>query len=37
MTLADMLVVMNGGKVDQIGAPLEVYQKPATNRFTGSS
>ena len=28
MTLADMLVVMNGGKVDQIGAPLEVYQKP---------
>ena len=30
MTLADMLVVMNGGKVDQIGAPLEVYQKPAT-------
>jgi len=30
MTLADMLVVMNGGKVDQIGAPLAVYQKPAT-------
>jgi sn-glycerol 3-phosphate transport system ATP-binding protein len=30
MTLADMLVVMNGGQVDQIGAPLEVYQKPAT-------
>jgi sn-glycerol 3-phosphate transport system ATP-binding protein len=30
MTLADMLVVMNGGRVDQIGAPLEVYQKPAT-------
>ena len=30
MTLADMLVVMNAGKVDQIGAPLEVYQKPAT-------
>src|SRR6187402_539138 len=24
MTLADMLVVMNGGRVDQIGAPLEV-------------
>jgi hypothetical protein len=30
MTLADMLVVMNGGKVDQIGPPLEVYQHPAT-------
>jgi sn-glycerol 3-phosphate transport system ATP-binding protein len=30
MTLADMLVVMNAGKVDQIGPPLEVYQRPAT-------
>src|SRR5258708_5966130 len=30
MTLADMLVVMNGGRVEQIGAPLDVYQKPAT-------
>ena len=30
MTLADMLVVMNGGQVEQIGAPLEIYQKPAT-------
>src|SRR5204862_7976923 len=30
MTLADMLVVMNAGKVEQIGPPLEVYQKPAT-------
>ncbi len=30
MTLADMLVVMNGGQVEQIGNPLEVYQKPAT-------
>jgi sn-glycerol 3-phosphate transport system ATP-binding protein len=30
MTLADMLVVMNAGKVDQIGAPLDIYQKPAT-------
>jgi sn-glycerol 3-phosphate transport system ATP-binding protein len=25
-----MLVVMNNGRVDQIGAPLDVYQKPAT-------
>jgi sn-glycerol 3-phosphate transport system ATP-binding protein len=30
MTLADMLVVMNGGAVEQIGNPLEIYQKPAT-------
>ena len=30
MTLADMLVVMNVGRVEQIGAPLDVYQKPAT-------
>src|SRR5438105_2598280 len=30
MTLADMLVVMNAGRVEQIGAPLEVYERPAT-------
>jgi sn-glycerol 3-phosphate transport system ATP-binding protein len=30
MTLADMLVVMNGGRVEQIGKPLEIYEKPAT-------
>jgi sn-glycerol 3-phosphate transport system ATP-binding protein len=30
MTLADVLVVMNGGRVEQIGNPLEIYQKPAT-------
>src|SRR5215475_5545777 len=30
MTLADLLVVMNGGQVEQIGAPLAVYEKPAT-------
>src|SRR5580704_5714670 len=30
MTLADLLVVMNAGRVEQIGAPLEVYEKPAT-------
>jgi sn-glycerol 3-phosphate transport system ATP-binding protein len=30
MTLADMLVVMNGGRVEQIGNPLEIYQRPAT-------
>ena len=30
MTLADILVVMNGGQVEQIGKPLDIYKKPAT-------
>jgi sn-glycerol 3-phosphate transport system ATP-binding protein len=30
MTLADLLVVMNAGRVEQIGPPLEIYEKPAT-------
>ena len=30
MTLADILVVMNSGEVEQIGNPLAIYQKPAT-------
>src|ERR1700754_4180875 len=30
MTLADVLVVMNGGRVEQIGNALDIYQKPAT-------
>ena len=30
MTLADMLVVMNGGRMEQCGAPLEVYERPAS-------
>ncbi len=30
MTLADVLVVMNGGEVEQIGDPLQIYEKPAT-------
>jgi sn-glycerol 3-phosphate transport system ATP-binding protein len=30
MTLADILVVMNGGQVEQLGNPLDVYKKPAT-------
>ncbi|WP_420962100.1 sn-glycerol-3-phosphate import ATP-binding protein UgpC [Brucella sp. IR073] len=30
MTLADILVVMNGGQIEQIGAPLDVYEKPAS-------
>ena len=30
MTLADILVVMNGGQIEQIGNPLDIYRKPAT-------
>ncbi|MBA3447064.1 MAG: sn-glycerol-3-phosphate ABC transporter ATP-binding protein UgpC [Pseudaminobacter sp.] len=30
MTLADQLVVMNGGLVEQIGEPLDIYEKPAS-------
>ncbi len=30
MTLADRLVVMNAGNVDQIGPPLDLYECPAT-------
>src|SRR5512134_125827 len=32
MTMADKIVVMNDGLVEQIGAPLELYDRPA-NRF----
>jgi sn-glycerol 3-phosphate transport system ATP-binding protein len=28
MTLADRLVVMNGGVIEQIGSPIEVYERP---------
>ncbi|NKK69546.1 ABC transporter ATP-binding protein [Rhizobium leguminosarum] len=39
MTLADRIVVMNAGAVEQIGKPLELYRKPASlfvARFIGS-
>lgn len=32
MTLADRIVVMNNGSIEQIGAPLELYDRPM-NRF----
>jgi multiple sugar transport system ATP-binding protein len=32
MTLADRIVVLRAGKVEQVGTPLELYNKPA-NRF----
>jgi sn-glycerol 3-phosphate transport system ATP-binding protein len=30
MTLADRLVVMSAGRIEQMGTPIEVYEKPAT-------
>ncbi len=30
MTLADMLVVMSAGRLEQVGAPLELYERPAS-------
>jgi putative spermidine/putrescine transport system ATP-binding protein len=32
LTMADRVVVMNGGVIEQVGTPSEVYEKPA-NRF----
>jgi multiple sugar transport system ATP-binding protein len=32
MTMADKIVVMNAGRIEQIGAPLELYDRPV-NRF----
>src|SRR5690606_28172468 len=39
MTLADRLVVLNQGRVEQIGRPMEVYRRPASlfvAQFIGS-
>jgi sn-glycerol 3-phosphate transport system ATP-binding protein len=35
MTLAQRMVVMNAGRAEQIGAPIEVYVKPATTFVAG--
>ena len=35
MTLAQRMLVMNGGRAEQIGAPLEVYSRPATTFVAG--
>src|SRR5437588_8136319 len=35
MTLADRLIVMNAGNVDQIGRPLDLYASPATAFVAG--
>ncbi len=39
MTLADQIVVMNGGSIEQVGAPMELYERPRTEfvaTFIGS-
>lgn len=35
MTLADRIVVMNGGKIEQVGAPQQLYDEPET-KFVAS-
>jgi multiple sugar transport system ATP-binding protein len=35
MTLADRVVVMNAGRIDQIGTPYEVYHNPRTRFVAG--
>ncbi|MFN4059024.1 MAG: sn-glycerol-3-phosphate import ATP-binding protein UgpC [Roseinatronobacter sp.] len=35
LTMADRLVVLNGGRIEQIGSPMEVYLRPATTFVAG--
>lgn len=35
MTMADLIVVMHEGRIEQVGAPLELYDRPV-NRFVAS-
>ena len=35
MTMADQIVVMQGGRIEQIGAPLELYDRPANTFVAG--
>lgn len=35
MTLADKIVVLNQGRVEQIGSPMELYKKPQTEFVAG--
>ncbi|MEU8570836.1 ABC transporter ATP-binding protein [Streptomyces pathocidini] len=40
MTMADTVAVMNGGRVEQLGAPADLYENPATTfvaNFLGTS
>jgi multiple sugar transport system ATP-binding protein len=35
MTLADKIVVLNGGRIEQVGAPMELYNNPANTFVAG--
>jgi multiple sugar transport system ATP-binding protein len=35
MTLADQIVVLNKGSIEQVGSPLELYEKPANTFVAG--
>jgi multiple sugar transport system ATP-binding protein len=35
MTMADKIVVMQGGNIEQVGSPLEVYDRPANTFVAG--
>ncbi|MGF1560804.1 MAG: sn-glycerol-3-phosphate ABC transporter ATP-binding protein UgpC [Geminicoccaceae bacterium] len=35
MTLGDRMVILNAGRIEQIGAPLEVYERPASTFVAG--
>ncbi len=35
LTMADRLVVLNAGRIEQIGTPMEVYARPATTFVAG--
>ena len=35
MTMADRIVIMNQGRVEQVGAPMEVYNNPASTFVAG--
>jgi putative spermidine/putrescine transport system ATP-binding protein len=35
LTMSDRIAVFNGGRVEQVGAPAEVYEQPATGFVTG--
>lgn len=35
MTLADKIVVLNGGRVEQVGSPRELYERPASRFVAG--
>ncbi len=35
MTMADKIVVLNGGRIEQVGPPMELYHRPATEFVAG--